>query len=137
MISGCSAAASASACSPVVAERTRKRFEPKIVFSAPADPLPSLGEMVEIEVGLAATAPVAALPNAALHRQGETLGVWRRVKERTEFTPVTIGARDLDGWVEIRSGLAPDATVILHSQEPPRSGRRVQVVEQLPGVTAP
>lgn len=109
----------------------------KIVFSAPADPLPSLGEMVEIEVGLAATEPVAALPNAALHRQGETLGVWRRVEERTEFTPVTIGVRVLDGWVEIRSGLAPDAGVILHSQEPPRSGRRVQVVEQLPGVAAP
>lgn len=105
----------------------------KVVFTDLPDPLPRLGELAEVTVALAPRPAAPAVPNAALHRRADGLGVWVLDEGEPRFVPLTIGARDLDGWVEIRSGLAAGATVIWHSQAPLSPGRRVKVVEQLPG----
>jgi multidrug efflux pump subunit AcrA (membrane-fusion protein) len=106
----------------------------KIVFATLPDPLPRLGELAEITLALSPLPPAPALPNAALHRRDGQLGVWRLVAAEPRFVAVETGARDLDGWVQIRSGVALGDLVILHSQASLSAGRRIKVVDRIPGV---
>lgn len=106
----------------------------KVVFAHLPDPLPRLGELAEVTVALAPRPAAPAVPNAALHRRADALGVWVLDDGGPRFVPVTTGARDLDGWVEIRSGLTPGETVVWHSQAPLSGGRRIKVVDRIPGV---
>ena len=106
----------------------------KVAFATLPEPLPRLGELAEVTVALAALPPAPALPNAALHRRDGQLGVWRLGDAGPRFVVIETGARDLDGWVQVRAGIQAGDQVVLHSQAPLHPGRAVKVVGQLPGV---
>lgn len=116
------------------ADAVTEEFRAKIAFSTLPEPLPRLGELAEVTVALAPLEPAPALPNAALHRRDGQLGVWVLDDAGPRFAAVETGARDLEGWVQIRDGLASGDRVILHSRVPLRPGRRVEIVEQIPGL---
>ena len=116
------------------ADAVTEEFRAKIAFSMLPEPLPRLGELAEVTVALEPLEPAPALPNAALHRRDGRLGVWVLDDDGPRFTPVEIGPRDLEGWVQIRDGLASGDRVILHSRVPLRPGGRVEIVEQIPGL---
>ncbi|QVL50624.1 MAG: efflux RND transporter periplasmic adaptor subunit [Thiocapsa sp.] len=116
------------------ADAVTEEFCAKIAFSTLPEPLPRLGELAEVTVALAPLEPAPALPNAALHRRDGQLGVWVLDDAGPRFAAVETGARDLEGWVQIRDGLASGDRVILHSRVPLRPGRRVEIVEQIPGL---
>jgi RND family efflux transporter MFP subunit len=116
------------------ADAVTEEFRAKIAFSTLPEPLPRLGELAEVTVALEPLEPAPALPNGAFHRRDGQLGVWLLDEEGQRFVPVEIGSRDLEGWVQIRDGLASGDRVILHSRVPLRPGRRVEIVEQIPGL---
>jgi RND family efflux transporter MFP subunit len=106
----------------------------KVAFASLSDPLPAVGDLAEVTVALAELTPTPVLPNAALHRIGGRLGVWRLGDDGLEFAGVKAGATGLDGRIQILDGVWPGEQVVVHSQRALNASSRVEVVERLPGV---
>lgn len=106
----------------------------KVGFEQVPEPLPPLGELAEVTVELPALPAAPVIPNAAIRRDGERVGVWRLAGEGLRFVPVTLGGADLDGRVQVLAGLRPGERVVVHSEKPLADGRRVRVVARIPGV---
>lgn len=107
----------------------------KVVFDELPQPLPPLGELVEVTVKLPALAAAPVIPHAAVHHIKNKLGVWQIVAESLSFTPVRLGANDLDGMVQITEGLEPGDRVAVYSEKALTDRSRIHVVEHLPGVS--
>jgi HlyD family secretion protein len=105
----------------------------KIGFVTPPAPLPPLGELAEVTVNLPALPPAPVLPDAAVHREGDVPGVWFLTADGIRFQPVTLGAADLDGRVQVLAGLKAGDRVVLHSARALKAGSRVTVIERIPG----
>lgn len=116
-----------------VADAVTEELLAKVAFEPRPDALPPLGELAEVTVVLPALPAAAVVSNAALRRDGGRLGVWQLDDGATRFTPVTLGAADLDGRVQVRAGLAPGARVVLYSDQALKTHSRIRVVEELPG----
>ena len=56
-------------------------------------PLPPIGELAEVTIELPALAATLVIPNAAVQRQGDQLGVWRITDGEPSFIPIKLGAR--------------------------------------------
>ncbi|MBI2381317.1 MAG: efflux RND transporter periplasmic adaptor subunit [Gammaproteobacteria bacterium] len=106
----------------------------KVVFERLPEPLPPLGELAEVTVALPARPAAPVVPNAALRREGEALGVWRLDQGAPRFVPVELGMADLEGRVEVRAGLQPGERVIVHSEKALSAHSRLRVLDRLPGV---
>jgi RND family efflux transporter MFP subunit len=106
----------------------------KVSFATLPEPLPRLGELAEVTVSLSPLAPAPTVPNAALQRRDGLLGVWRLDSGGTRFQPVERGASDLEGRVQIRSGLEVGDRIVLHSRSPLGARSRVKVVDAIPGL---
>lgn len=119
-----------------VADAVTEEILAKVVFDALPDPLPPVGELAEVTIDLPAMAAAPVIRNAAIHRAGDQTGVWKLVDERAVFTPVTTGASDLDGNMQITQGLAPGDVIVLYSEKTLSAERRIRIVERIPG-TAP
>ncbi|MBW7896079.1 MAG: efflux RND transporter periplasmic adaptor subunit [Opitutaceae bacterium] len=117
-----------------VADTVTEETLAKVVFDTLPAPLPPIGELTEVTVALPALPEAPVVPNASLQRIGGRLGVWLIVDHDLRFAPVTRGAADLDGRVQIREGLAPGARVVVHSMRSLGERTRVKRVEQLPGI---
>lgn len=104
------------------------------------DTLPSglaMGELAEVTLALPPMPDALLLPNAAIqHWQGET-GVWRLREGTPAFAPVRLGARSLDGQVQVLEGLAAGDTVVVYSAKALTAGVRVSVVDALVKPAAP
>ncbi|MCM2312781.1 MAG: efflux RND transporter periplasmic adaptor subunit [Steroidobacteraceae bacterium] len=105
----------------------------KVAFLAPPQPLPPVGELVEVTVPLPALPPAPVVPNAALQRVDGELGVWVVDGDRPRFVPVRTGATDLDGRVQVLDGVAVGEHVVQFSQRSLDRRSRLRVVERLPG----
>jgi len=105
----------------------------KVVFNSILDPLPPIGELAEVTVSLLATAPAPVIPNAAVQRVDGQSGVWMLVRGDLQFTPVTLGASDLDGNVQVRRGLSVGDRVVVYSAKALRARSRITVVDRIPG----
>jgi len=116
------------------ADAVTEELRAKVAFADQPDPLPAVGELAEVTVALSALAPAPVVSNAALHRVDGRLGVWVLDPDGLRFAPVDPGATDLDGQVQIRSGVRTGDQIVLHSRSPLTSHSRVKVVEQIPGV---
>ena len=116
------------------ADAVTEELRAKVAFADQPDPLPAVGELAEVTVALPALAPAPVVPNAALHRVDGRLGVWVLDPDGLRFAPVDPGATDLDGQVQIRSGVRTGDQIVLHSRSPLTSHSRVKVVEEIPGV---
>ena len=91
----------------------------------------SIGELAEVTVSLAATAPTLVVPNASLKRHGETVGVWLAEGDGLRFAPVRIGQSGLDGRVQVLEGLRAGDAVVVHSEKELTADSRIKVVASL------
>ncbi|MEO8443731.1 MAG: efflux RND transporter periplasmic adaptor subunit [Gammaproteobacteria bacterium] len=107
----------------------------KVVFSDPPVPLPPVGELAEITVGLPALPATPVIPNAAVRRQGDRIGVWQILDGGMRFTAVTLGDADLDGHVQVREGLTEGDQVVVYSEKTLTLRSRIHVVDRIPGVS--
>lgn len=103
----------------------------KVVFDVIPEPGPPLGELAEVTVGLPVLAAQPAVLNAALHREGGKIGVWQIVAGGLVFTPVLLGVGDLDGYVQVREGLAEGSRIVIHSEKALSGHSRYHVVESI------
>jgi HlyD family secretion protein len=97
----------------------------------------SVGEMAEVTLELPAASKAPLVPTASVQRQGSATGVWRMNSGKPEFAPVRLGARSLDGQVQVIEGLKAGDEVVVYSQKALTTGSRVQVVESLVKSSAP
>lgn len=107
----------------------------KVVFDTPPELLPPLGELAEVTVDLPALPPAPLVPNAAIQRQGDKTGVWQIVDADLQFTPVKLGASDLNGLVQVREGLNKGDQVVTYSEKALSARSRIHVVDRIPGVS--
>lgn len=104
----------------------------KVVFDNQPEPLPPLGELTEVTVNLPALPAAPAIPNAAIRREGSKLGVWRMAGGNLLFTPIKLGASNLDGLVQVRDGLKHGDQIVVYSEKALTSHSRIHVVEHIP-----
>jgi RND family efflux transporter MFP subunit len=107
----------------------------KVVFNTIPQPLPPLGELAEVTVELPTLPAAPVVLNAAIHHDGDKVGVWTITDGDLHFTPVKLGAADLDGYVQVREGLANGDQVVTYSEKALTAKSRVHVVEQIAGVS--
>lgn len=107
----------------------------KVVLDQQPDPLPPVGELAEVTVVLPALQSAPVIPNAALRREGEGVGVWRVLDGDLLFTPVKLGVSDLDGYVQVREGLTDGDQIVVYSEKALTLRSRIHVVERIPGVS--
>ena len=106
----------------------------KVVFDAIPQPIPPLGELAEVAVDLPVLPAAPLIPNAAIRRDGDVVGVWQIVEGDLQLTPVTLGVSDLDGYVQVREGLKRGDQVVTYSEKALTARSRVHVVDHIPGV---
>lgn len=89
----------------------------KVVFDLIPQPLPPLGELAEVTINLPELASALVIPNAAIRRNGNKAGVWRIADGALSFTPIRLGASDLNGHVQVLGGLEAGDQVVLYSEK--------------------
>ena len=95
--------------------------------------LPPVGELAEVTVTLPPARSTPTIPNAALHRVEGGTGVWVVADGKLRFRSVTIGATDLEGRVQVLSGLSRGERVVAYSQSGLTTRTRIRVVDRLSG----
>jgi len=106
----------------------------KVGFTAVPKPLPPIGERAEVTVDLPALPEGPVIPNAAVHRQGQQIGVWTTNGDSPTFVPVVLGRADLEGHVQVLDGLKAGDAIVLHSEKVLTLRSRIHVVDPMPGV---
>lgn len=106
----------------------------KVVLVGRQGPMPPLGERAEVTVQLPALPQGPVIPNAAIHRQGQHVGVWKPQGDGLAFVPVKLGRTDLEGRVQVLEGLQPGESIVLHSEKALKADTTIQVVDRMAGV---
>ncbi|MCK9535065.1 MAG: efflux RND transporter periplasmic adaptor subunit [Pseudomonas sp.] len=114
-----------------LADAVTEERRAKVMFSQQPQPTPSIGELAEVTVQLPQLASSPVLSNAAILRQDGQLGVWLIDDQQPVFQPVSLGRSDLDGNVQILSGLSAGQQVVLYSSKALTANSRIKYVEQL------
>ena len=73
------------------------------------------------------------VPNASVQRVDGRLGVWLVEDGSLRFAPVTTGASDLEGRVQILQGLSGGERVVVYSHKALDAGSRIKVVDRIMG----
>lgn len=118
-----------------IADAVTEETLAKVTFDALPQPLPPLGELAEVTVTLPPQPAAPVVPNAAIRHVNNALGVWRLEDGDLHFTPVELGAADLDGNVQISKGLKTGDRVVVYSEKALTAHSRIHVVERLAGAT--
>ena len=105
----------------------------KVGFTAVPKPLPPIGERAEVTVDLPALPEGPVIPNAAVQRDGQQIGVWTTNGDSPAFVPVKLGRTDLEGHVQVLDGLKAGDTIVLHSEKVLTPRSRIHVVGEMPG----
>lgn len=108
----------------------------KIEFDKLPGALPPLGELAEVTVALAELAPAPVISNAGIRRVDGQTSVWQVLNGKLTLRPVTLGAGDLDGRVQILDGLSAGDQVVAYSERILTSGSRI-VVASSPAKESP
>ncbi len=107
----------------------------KVTFDNKPEPLPPVGELAEVTVDLPALPAAPLIPNAAVRRDGDKVGVWQIMDGDLRFSPVKLGASDLNGYVQVREGLNNGDQVVTYSEKALTARSRVHVVDLIPGAS--
>ncbi|PLC54224.1 efflux transporter periplasmic adaptor subunit [Pollutimonas nitritireducens] len=107
----------------------------KVTFDTKPEQLPPVGELAEVTVDLPALPAAPLVPNAAIQREGNKVGVWQIVHGDLRFSPVTFGASDLNGNVQVLDGLKIGDQVVTYSEKALTARSRIHVVDHIPGVS--
>ena len=91
----------------------------------------AMGELVEVTLELAATAPSVLVPNAAIRRLAGQIGVWVLDEDHPRYVPVRLGQSSLDGQIQVLEGLKAGAQVLTYSSQDITASSRLQVVKSL------
>lgn len=91
------------------------------------------GELAEVTLTLPPTQAAVLLPNPAVQRQADRVGVWRIEEGKPRFAPVRIGLNSLEGMVQVLEGLEAGDEVVVYSEKALTDKSRVKVVETLTG----
>ncbi len=102
----------------------------KVVFDVRPERMPPVGELAEVTVNLPALPAAPVIPNAAVRREGDRIGVWQIVAGDLRFTPVRLGATDLEGRVQVRTGITSGERVVVYSERALTARSRFHVVEK-------
>ncbi len=116
-----------------VADAVTEELLAKVVFDVRPEPLPALGELAEVTVGLPSLPSAPTIPMACVRRVGEQLGVWVVEEGGLRFVPVVLGVSDLDGAVQVREGLAVGQVVVEFSRSALSARSRIAITDRLPG----
>jgi hypothetical protein len=103
----------------------------KVTFDNKPEPLPPVGELAEVTVDLPALPAAPLIPNAAVQREGDKVGVWQIVDGDLHFSPVKLGTSDLNGYVQVREGLKNGDQVVTYSEKALTARSRIHVVEHI------
>lgn len=107
----------------------------KVTFDNQPDSLPSIGELAEVTVDLPALPTVPLISNAAVQREGDKIGVWQIVDGDLHFSPIQLGASDLNGYVQVLEGLNKGDQVVTYSEKALKVGSRIHIVDRISGVS--
>ncbi|MDT3669659.1 MAG: efflux RND transporter periplasmic adaptor subunit [Aromatoleum sp.] len=107
----------------------------KVRFDEAPAILPPLGELAEVTVDLQPLPAAPVIPNAAVQRQGDRIGVWQIADGEPSFVPVALGRSDLDGQVQVVAGLEPGDHVVAYSEKALGPSSRIRIVERVAGAT--
>ncbi len=99
----------------------------KVELDTLPDPLPPVGELAEVTVALPTLPAAPAISNAALQNVGGKVGAWKVENGKIRFVPVQAGASDLDGTVQIVTGLQVGDEIVVHSASRLTSTSRIHV----------
>lgn len=116
-----------------VADAVTEETLAKVVFDTMPEPFPAIGELAEVTVLLPTLAAVPVIPNAAVRREAGSMGVLKIVDNSAIFSPVTLGATDLDGNVQVIDGLKVGEQIIVYSEKALTARSRLKVVEKISG----
>lgn len=106
----------------------------KVEFDTRPDPLPSIGELAEVTLTLPELTALPVVPNAAVQRVNGATGVWRLVEDELQFAPVTLGVADLNGLVQVRTGLSEGDRIVVYSAKSLSARSRLRIVDRIAGV---
>jgi RND family efflux transporter MFP subunit len=106
----------------------------KVIFDSIPQPLPLIGELAEVTVTLPEMPPLPTIPNAAIVHQGSKTGVWMIINDQLQFRPIQLGTADLEGSVQVRTGLDQGEQIVVYSEKTLQANRRIKIVTQMPGV---
>lgn len=106
----------------------------RVVLDVAPDPLPPVGELAEVTVALNALPRSTVIPNAAVQRVNGKTGVWQVVDGSPQFNAVTLGAADLEGRVQVLSGLRAGDRVVVYSAKVLTARSRITESTKMPGV---
>jgi len=106
----------------------------KVVFDQLPEQRPPIGELAEVTVTLPTLPAAPVIPNAAIQHIDGRLGVWQVINGDLNFTPVSLGIADLEGYAQVRDGLKVGDQVVVYSANALNARRRVHVVDHIPGV---
>ena len=107
----------------------------KVSFMETPDPLPPVGELAEVTVDLPSLAAAPVIPNAAIQRDGDRVGVWQIADGGLRFAPLKLGTSDLNGYVQVRQGLRRGDRIVSYSEKALTARSRIHVVERIAGVS--
>lgn len=117
-----------------LADAVTEEILAKVVFSELPNPLPPIGELVEVTVELPKIESGPVVPVSAIHHINGKLGVWQVINNDLNFTQVAMGIADLDGHVQVTKGLKAGDKVVHYSENTLSKHSRIHVVEHIPGV---
>ena len=95
------------------------------------DPLPPIGELAEVTVSLPDLPAMPVVSNATLRTVENQLGVWQIKDGRLRFVEVSLGASDLDGYVQIYEGLKTGDQVVVYSEKALNKRSHLHIVEDI------
>jgi RND family efflux transporter MFP subunit len=107
----------------------------KVTFDQQPDPPPAVGELAEVTVDLPALPPAPTILNPAVRREGAQPGVWQIVNGDLQFTPIKLGASDLEGHIQVLEGLDMGDEIVIYSEKTLTARSRIKLVERIPGVS--
>lgn len=117
-----------------LADAVTEELLAKVELDQMPKPLPAVGELAEVTVGLPALEDAPVIPNAAIQRIAGKLGVWKVTSGDLHFTPISLGAADLEGHVQVSEGLEVGDQVVVYSAKGLTARSKIDVVDQINGV---
>lgn len=105
----------------------------KITFDTLPEPLPPLGELAEVTVTLPSLPAKPVIPNAAVRKNGQTVGVWEIVDGNLHFKPVKLGQSDINGFVQVLEGLKEGSCIVVYSERALNAKSRIRIVDHIAG----
>lgn len=112
----------------VLADSVTEENLAKVKFDTLSEPLPPIGELAEVTVALPELSSTPVIPNAAIQNINGKTGVWKVEDGKIRFTLVQLGPSDLEGIVQVTTGLTVGDQIIVYSASRLSSTSRIRVV---------